>query len=109
MGHFTVTYDITTEDSAEQGDYAESGFASYGGWKHDDRPEPVSLREALQTCGLSYSRKYGSGFEDGGRAFYTCEADQNYRTGEETRYAIHPPSNITPASYRRVKRILTGK
>ncbi len=108
-GHFTVTYDVVTEESAEYGDSAESGFASPGGWKTEDRPEPLTLREAIRAAGFRhYSPRYGAGFEDGGSSFYTVDADQNYRTGEDTTYAIHPPRGITPSSYRRVARVLTG-
>lgn len=110
-GHFTVTYDVVTPESAEYGDAAERGFASPGGWKQEDRPEPVTLREALRAAGSrggGPSRR-GYGFEDCGRWFATVDADQDYRTGEETTYAIHPPKGITPSSYRRVSRLLTGR
>jgi hypothetical protein len=107
MARFSVTYDVVTEDSARDGDVAESGFASPGGWKHDDR-SLLTLREAIAATGRYYSR-HGCGFEDGGCAFYTSDSDTNYRTGEDTSYAIHPPRTITASSYRRVSRILTGR
>jgi hypothetical protein len=101
---FRVTYDITTPESAEQGDYAESGFAHPGGWKYpatDPGPHEMTLREAIRTA--------GGGFEDCGRWWSTTDPSQNYRTGEDTYYSIHPPRDITPASYRRITRLLTGK
>jgi hypothetical protein len=104
-GHFFVTYDIVTPESAEQGDAAESGFASPGGWHHDDRPEPVTLKEALRIVGYGGRPACGA-FDDGGWGFYATDRDQDYRTGEETSYAIHPAITITPASYRRVRRLL---
>lgn len=58
----------------------------------------MSLREAVNLA--------GGGFEDSGSWFTCTSSETNYRTGAETRYAIHPPETITPASYRRVARIL---
>jgi hypothetical protein len=97
---FHVTYDSVTEESAENGDIESSGFCSPHGWKHDD-PADLSLREVLSIVGR------GSCY-DGGRSFYTADADTNYRTGEDTTYAVHPPRTITSASYARLRRILTG-
>jgi hypothetical protein len=107
---FSVTYEITTPESAEAGDAAEAGFASSGGWKHDDRAL-MDLRSAISNCGYypRAARPGCGGFEDCGRWFATLDADQNYRTGEETRYALHPPADITPASYARLRRYLTGR
>ena len=106
--YFRVTYDVVTPESAENGDYADSGFAAPGGWKFaadDPGPHEMTLREALDTCGMHG----GGGFEDSGRWFSTVDPDVNYSTGEDTRYSIHPPRNITPASYARLRRYLTGR
>ena len=103
-GFFRVTYDVTTPESAENCEYAESGFAMPGGWRYPVTPgKPhaedysMTLREAVDLA--------GGGFEDSGR-WFTCYPETNYRTGERTSYSIHPPRNITPASYRRVARLL---
>lgn len=105
MGKWRVTYDVVTPESAENGDFAEIGYAAPGGWKFPlihgeerEAPPVMSLREAVNLA--------GGGFEDSGSWFTTCDTEKNYRTGEETRYSIHPPRTITPASYRRVARIL---
>jgi hypothetical protein len=90
---FNVTYEIVTEESAEHGEAAEQGFAA----------EAVSLGEAVRAAETS-----PGGYTDCGRWFVT-EPDQDYRTGEYTSYAIHPPSSITPASYARLSRVLTGR
>lgn len=111
MIRFKVTYDVVTPESAENGDVAESGFAYPGGWRFaadDHTVEPMSLRDALSACGRSVSR-YGAGFEDGGRGFYTVDSDIDYRTGEHTTYGLHPSGNITPSSYRRLRRVLCGR
>jgi hypothetical protein len=96
---FHVTYDIVTEDSAADGDVAESGFYSRGGWKHDD-PSEWTLHEVVSQFGRN-------SLEDGGRSFYSVDSDTNYRTGEDTNYAVHPPRTITGASYARIRRILS--
>jgi len=95
---FRVTYEVVTEESAEEGDYAESGFYSRGGWKHDD-PSDWTLHDLVSQFGR-YS------LEDGGRSFYSVDSEPNYLTGEDTSYAVHPPEGITAASYARVRRIL---
>lgn len=43
---FHVTYDIVTEESAQNGGYAESGFYSRGGWKQVD-PSAWTLHEVV--------------------------------------------------------------
>ena len=104
---FAITYEIVTPESAADGDVAERGFCSPGGWKHEDRAMHT-LRDAIHAAERSYS-KHGSGFEDSGFWWTTVDGDQNYRTGEETTYAIHPPKHITPSSYARITRLLTGR
>ncbi len=95
---FHVTYDVVTEESAEQGDYAESGFYSRGGWKHDD-PSEWTLREVVSEFGRN-------SLENNGSWFSTVDSDTDYRTGEDTSYSVHPPRTITAASYQRLIRIL---
>lgn len=96
---FRVTYDIVTPESASDGESAESGFYSRGGWKHDD-PSDWTLQEIVSQFGRN-------GLEDGGSSFYSIDTDTNYRTGEDTSYAVHPPRSITPSSYARLRRILS--
>lgn len=107
---FRVTYDTVSPESAEHGDIAASGYASPGGWKHDD-PVSLTLRDAIGVCGFyPNARSAGSGgFENSGSWWTTIDPDQDYRTGEETRYSIHPPENITASSYGRITRYLTGR
>jgi hypothetical protein len=98
MGKFRVTYEIITPESAEHGDAEERGYVLPGGWRTDDDGEAdMTLRDAMRLAGPQ---------EDAGG--WWCEVDgrQNYRTGAEERRSIHPPRNITAASYARVSRIL---
>lgn len=103
---FTVTYAVVTPESVEYGDYAEHGYASPGGW-HDpietvlgqpDGAYEMSLREAVGIC--------GGPFIDCGSWFDVADSTENYHTGESTSYALHPPKNVTKASYRRLARLL---
>lgn len=94
---FAVTYDLTTEESSAGGDVAEQGFISRGS----------TLREAVEALG------------DVRRANGYVEADQSPVTaprwltayGEiedgvsETR-SLHIPDTVTPASRRRLARLL---
>jgi hypothetical protein len=95
-GHFRVTFDTVTPESAENGESAAAGYVE---------ESPVSLRDAISAC-----RMWGpGGFEDSGRWFSPIDDHTDYQTGESTRYALHPPTNITAASYRRLARVLTGR
>lgn len=109
---FHVTYDITTHESAEHGDYAESGFllGSHGPREDMDgifgpAAVPVkaacalSLREAASCIGVLDSW-------DGGASFYEADGVTDYRTGDNERRALHCPDDITPSSLYRVARLL---
>lgn len=101
MLEWYVTYDIVTPESAEDGEADERGWINASGWHLEDRPEPMSLREALRRC--------GPGFENSGRWFTESSSDTDYRTGSEETRSLHPPPQITPSSYARVARLLGAK
>jgi hypothetical protein len=101
---FRVTYETVTYESAEAGDAAERGWIQPGGWHYQDAPEgsgndaPMTLREALSCAGPD---------EDCGRWWTeTGSSRADWRTGAVETRAIHPPANITAASYARVSRLL---
>lgn len=99
MQKFQVTYEIVTHESAESGEAAESGFIMPGLWRFaadDPGPVEMDLRSALKLCRPTC---------DCGRWFADESPDIDYRTGAEETRAIHPPQNITPASYGRLKRL----
>jgi hypothetical protein len=103
MTKFHVTFEVVTPESAEHGDAESRGYVYAGGWEDDlslvDDPNlyAMDLRNALRLMG---------GCEDCGTWFTEHDGRVNYRTGAETRYSLHPPQNITGASYRRVARLL---
>lgn len=104
---FRITYDIVTEESVENGEITESGYIMTGGWHGDVKtPEDMAavaldLRSALRLC--------DGGLEDCGQWFMQSQGETNYRTGEEETRSLHPPRNITSASYGRLKRLLRVK
>lgn len=104
MNRFRVTYDRISEESAADGEAYERGWCIPGGWHFPIESQPfddpelnLTLRQAASLVGC---------VEDGGRAFYEIDGEENYTTGDREYKAVHPPANITPASYRRVARVL---
>jgi hypothetical protein len=101
---FHVTYDLVTYESAEDGDTAENGFVHANGGRdqvevvEDAADYAMSLSEALRVIGM--------GVYDCGSWFASIDSENDYRTGESTTYGLHPPANVTRASYARLKRVL---
>jgi hypothetical protein len=112
---FKTTYQIVTPQSAENGDYAKTGWIS---------EEGETLRDALQSCKVEvYPSQICTGdvepdcypislnnppnafifykTNDGTREYYELEEDES-RT-------LHLPENITPASAMRIARLLGVK
>ena len=108
MKYFTVTYEIVTPESAENGDYAEIGYAKPYGWRfplHEMSKEDVeacymTLREALQIATFSY---------DCGNWLSSYEETLSYQDGSVIVYNLHYNRNITNSSYNRLKRLLKIK
>lgn len=104
MGMFRVTYEIVTDESAEHGDAAEIGFMLPGGWyvtleqalADKEGDYSMTLREAVSLATPNYDAGTWLGELDGNRTL----------DGAWQRRDLHPPRNITPASYKRLKRAL---
>lgn len=99
---FTVTYALVTPESAEDGDYAETGFVEPGEWKTPiasalalDGDYHMTLREARDLCWPVYDEGY----------WFSNEADPDFETGAYETRNLHPPKNITPSSYYRLCRL----
>ena len=88
---FSVTYEIITPESAEQGDIAEDGFIA----------EDIGLREAIDAVG-------GVCYEHNGNYewFTNHEYDTDYSTGAHENRSLHPPDGVTNASRVRIGRLL---
>lgn len=103
MANFTVTFGIITPESAERGDYAESGFIDAHGYPVTaligvETPDvAMTLREALKHCAPQ---------EDNGYSFSECDGRNDYQTGANEIRSLHPPRDISAASYSRLKRLL---
>lgn len=114
---FHVTYETVTPESAEAGDYDDCGFLDSQGQR---RPVAglwgakagalkaecaITLREALALFGW----RYGAGLlEADAPSLRQPDGVQDYRTGEETRLALHAPDKVTAASFERVRRLVEG-
>jgi hypothetical protein len=108
MKAFSVTYEIVTPESAEQGHYADMGYVLPGGW-HGNIANTPEDREAVLMDLRSARSLVDGGLEDCGRWFRQTSSDTDYRTGAEETRSLHPPRTITKASYARLKRLLTRR
>lgn len=93
LERYRMTYQTVTPESAEDGDFEDTGYE-------------------LERCTLKDALAYGSFNQDSGSWFDTTtpEHDRAYfERGEEKTYSLHPSRDITPASYARLKRILTAR
>lgn len=80
MLKISKTYEIVTEESAERGDFEETGFVFKG--------QPYGFRELIETI-ESDGFCHSDSSHGVPRWLYT-ESEVNYRTGEHTTYALHP-------------------
>lgn len=104
---FRITYETITPESAEQGDAAERGFLHSNGGR--DPLEVVDNVEDYNMPLASAIRHLGA-LEDSGQWFSgVSPVDEDYSTGETVFYSLHPPHNVTPSSYNRIKRLLKAK
>lgn len=103
INKFSVTYEVITPESAEHGDFAETGFILPGEWKvsaEDPGEVTMSLRDAINLC---YPQ------QDSGSWFSEVDGREDYRTGAKEFRNLHPPENITSSSYNRIKKLLNVK
>jgi hypothetical protein len=104
MPKWMVTYHTITQESAENGDYADSGYVMPGGMHVTVETEED--RAAARFDSLKQALCYCTPAVDEGRWFGEVDPDIDYRTGEDEYRQLHPPAGITKASYNRVKRML---
>jgi hypothetical protein len=94
-----VTYDVVTPESAERGDYEESGYESEG-LKFD----------SLAEMALYMQNEGASGSETGGGiqnpSWYTADPHINYQTGHETTYGFHVQTDLTPEQVSELQRYM---
>jgi hypothetical protein len=76
------TYDIVTHESASRGDYEETGFE----WQ-DKKMSFNDIQDEIKNH-LGYYENLQPNSSHG-QSLYGVDPDTDYKTGEETRYAIH--------------------
>lgn len=74
------TYGVVTPESAKEGDYSEQGFE----WE-DKKMTLDDVLSAINELGY-YENFQGTG---GSESLYGTDAEQDFKTGEETTYALH--------------------
>lgn len=103
MPKFNVTYEIVTDESAEQGDCEERGFIS----------ENVSLRDALDDVSATRTSRCDGvisiepSCSDTGQArWITVDNGMEFETGAYESRSLHIPAHVTVASRRRIARLM---
>lgn len=103
MAKFNVTYEIVTDESAEQGDCEERGFIS----------KNVSLRDALDDMSATRTSRCAGviciepSCSDIGQALWiTVDNGMEYETGDYESRSLHIPDHVTAASRRRIARLM---
>lgn len=80
MYKVSKTYSIVTPESTEHGDYAETG------WEFEQRD--MDLEETMHEIReLGYFENFQPNSLE--QSLYAIEPDSDYRTGEDTYYALH--------------------
>ena len=111
---YSICYETITEESAQDGDFADHGFYD-AGWKYslneesviEDLKENPNLYRILVKMGELRSifmeiERLGIVFD--GDSFRSIDPDIDYSTGEETFYSFHM-SEITDSTYNRIVRL----
>lgn len=93
---FSVTYEIITEESAQNGDFAESGFLL----------ENVGLREAIKEFHVGYVKPSCSPIQHNPYVWFTAYGEMNISDGSYENRSLHCPKNITPSSHKRVAQLI---
>lgn len=103
MPKFNVTFEVVTDESAEESDYDESGFIS----------QNVGLRDALddvsatRTSGCDGVLCIEPSCSDIGQArWITVNNGMEYETGDYESRSLHIPDHVTAASRRRIARLM---
>src|SRR4051812_8168663 len=95
---FSVTYEIVTQESAEDGDVAERGHIV----------KNVSLREALQNINGAAMEPSMHPFDASYPYvwFSQIDPDVDYQTGEHEYRSLHLPPSLTPSTRQRIARLV---
>ncbi len=110
---FSITYEIVTEESAEDGEAEERGWIDEGGYRVEESEGEFiffSFDLAVKYCtGYGARKKVQSGGEDlGGSITFdkTNDGTSEFYRGKTESRTLHFPKNITDASRARVYKFL---
>jgi hypothetical protein len=98
LSNWNVTYSTVTPESAEDGDYADTGFEFEG----------TSFRSAI-ACFGHVAESADSWPVDGSVRWFDSPIIQDrayFERGHERHLSLHIPAQITPSSRRRLARLL---
>jgi hypothetical protein len=96
------TYDVVTPESAEEGDFAESG------WVYE--PTVMTLREAfdeIANLGGFEPSEWPMPVTGTHLTLYQIDGNTDYRTGAETREALHIAGR--PGPMKRLRQLLKAR
>ena len=99
------TYDVVTPESAEIGDFEESGFITPGMWRYPDALDYERKQWAIGDLAYLIDFARSLGITCDGDNFYSVDPDMDFRTGEITYYEMHI-DGVTPATVERIARLL---
>lgn len=99
MPKFNVTYEIVTQEGAENGDYDEIGFVS----------ENVDLRQAISDVfDTRTSRVDGiTAVEYLSNGWLSVHNGMEYETGSHETRALHFPDNVTVSTIDRIVKYIS--
>lgn len=92
---FNVTYEVITPESAEDGDYEESGF----------QMENVTLREAWEFLRWESGNCEASSSDIATARWLTMYGEMDPFSGDTTNYSLHFPEKLSAASRVRIARL----
>lgn len=100
---FSITFDIVTPESAEDGEIAASGY-------HIEPDQGYSLRDALAWLrlhnGCSRYADRSDSWPCRNPRWFTFDGGEDFRTGAHETLTLHIPACVTEYSRQRIARIL---
>lgn len=98
--NWRVSYGVVTEESAENGDFAECGMIG----------EYARLRDAIESCKPRTNRCDGGNWASSSLPIshgnWFSRTFDEWETGEYYTVSLHPPRNISLYSQKRLARLL---
>jgi len=103
MARFNVTYEIVTQESAEQGDAEERGFISQDSTLRDAIADLHATRTSA--CG-GVEAIESSASDIANVRWFTVYNGMEYESGATESRSLHVPDSVTTASRKRIARLI---